>query len=246
MKIHNNEYKREIDIQEIYDSLSEKHRNLFWYKIEDNIFICRTLGRIEFKNLVNDERWTEFDKEEIICEACVLHPESFDFHNCDAGLPTNLTKVIIERSGLDSIETRKNIMDYYRQEMSDIDHQITCMINEAFPQHDIEEIETWDIEMTSKYLSRAEWKLATFRGMEVLFDPFEENQDEGPITEEIGNKEETNMMGGKKEKMTPEKIAQLEAQFPGINWGEDEVQNKGLDAFSDDDSRSHALRPGVF
>lgn len=250
MRISSEAPVEEISLQDIYDRLQEQHRNIFFYQIGEQVFICRSLGRLEFKNIINNEELNDMDREEVICEMCTLFPEKYDFSECDAGIPTNLTKNIIIRSGLDSIEKRVNIMNYYRAEMSDVDHQITVMINEAFPNIDIEEIETWDIEKTAKYLSRAEWKLVHLRGMDINYDPFEEGEEE-VTTEELGKEEEvnreeeTNMKGGAKEKMTPEKLAELRAKYPEINWGSDSAMTDGIDGLKDGmDTVAPALRPG--
>ena len=153
------------DITGLYIKFQNEHRNVYITKMGEKVFIYRSLGRAEYKKILDDPRFKSAAKEELICEVCVLWPEKFDFEDCDAGIPSVLCQEILKNSGLDKAEARTNILTFYRNEMWDIDNQMTCLINEAFPNIDIEEIESWDMEKTCKYLSRAEWKLHNLRGM---------------------------------------------------------------------------------
>lgn len=250
------------DLTELFIRYQEEHRNVFMHQIENQVFIYRSLGRMEYRKILSDERFNDMEKEELICQVCTLWPEDFDFENCDAGIPTVLSKVILKNSYLDSIESRRNVLAYYREEMWDLDNQITCIINEAFPQFDIEEIESWDIEKTTKYLSRAEWKLHNLRGLQFYDANLQESyyeaqdnqsQDRGVITEEIGGESpqkgsgqsDTNMRGGAKEKLTPQKLRELKAKFPEIDWENDTIMKHGIEGMADYvDVTSPALRPG--
>lgn len=251
---------QELNIQdatELFIQLQDEHRNVFMHQMDNQIFFYRSLGRVEYKKILSDDRFDNMAKEELICQVCTLWPQGFDFEECDAGVPTVLAKAILKNSFLDSIDARKNILDYYRQEMFDLDNQITCIINEAFPQFDIEEIESWGIEKTTKYLSRAEWKLHNLRGLQFYDTNAQESYYEtqgnaAPAnevrTEEIGSAPEPpkqNMRGGDKEKLTPEKLRELQAKFPEINWTGDTIMNEGIQGMADSvDVVSPALRPG--
>lgn len=139
--------------------------------------------------------------------------------------------------------------------MFGLDNQITCIINEAFPQFDIEEIENWDVERTAKYLSRAEWKLQNFRGAtfnEEYFNAMTAQGEPQPQEEVQAPKQEVKQEPKddgkpKKEKLTPERLRQLQAQFPEIKWDQDAVMMGGIDAMADSvDTTAPALRPGMF
>jgi len=253
-----------VDITEIYLTLKEQYRNVFMFQIDTQIFIYRSLGRSEYRKILTDDRFDDMAKEELICQICTLWPENYDFDLCDAGIPTVLTQTIIKNSYLDGEQSRRGVLDYYREEMWDLDNQVTCIINEAFPYFDIEDIETWDIDKTTKYLSRAEWKLHNLRGLEFV-EPqgdFYENQDAevkqkqeraAVRTEELNKsepvnkeeKEKTNIRGGAREKLTSEKLVQLRAQFPDIDWAADNGA-QGIDGLAQDsiDVTAPALRPG--
>ena len=149
--------------------------------------------------------------------------------------------------------------------MYDLDNQITCLINEAFPNIDIEEIEKWDVDKTTKYLSRAEWKLHNLRGI-----PFKEAQGAYREYSQAQQRKESASAGSKQEhqkpqnqednsrktirggsranKLTPEKMKEREEfyrkhpEFAGLH-------DDGLDGFkgleqATVDTTSPALRPG--
>lgn len=254
------------DLTEIFLSLQEEHRNVFMIEIEGIVFFYRSLGRSEWKKIIQNEELSEWEKQDIVCSVCTLWPENFDFNECSAGMPDILCKKILQNSFLDSVASRKNVLSYYRNEMFDLENQITCVINEAFPQFDIEEIETWDIEKTTKYLSRAEWKLHNLRGlqfvdqsdqMESFYERTEQYETEpepqaAPQPQKASEpqqpQKETNMRGGSKNKLTPEKIAEmkrLQEKFPEINFFADTIINEGEAGMIDNiDTTSPALRPG--
>jgi len=271
MKITEERTEDKINIFEILTDLQERYRNVFVFQTEDMTFIYRALGRKEYKDILQDSRFNDFDKEEIICDTCLLYPdpETIDWDNMNAGIPTELMKEIRKNSYLDGLGSRKDLLDFYRAEMYDLDNQITCIINEAFPNYDIEEIEAWDVEKTMKYLTRAEWKLQNFHGLEFkeaqgqFFD--EETKEEKPVVEEIQPDEEppqkkkTIRGGDKKDKLTPDKIKgnnigregtmsleELRQKFPEVDWGSQDLGLQGEKGLQQDevDSTPPALRPG--
>lgn len=241
-----------LDFVNIISDLEKQYRNIFWTMFEGEVYVYKALGRRDFKRIVSNEELSIEDKKDEIIKACVVYPEDFDLDDCIAGLINILYSKIIEISYLDSEESRTNVMEYYRQDMYHLDNQITCIINEAFPNFDIEEIENWDLERTSKYLSRAEYKLQNFRGFEFNEAYFsgtagsnEEQQTEE--TEEVAQPDEVKDDKPKKQKLTPERLRQLEAQFPEIDWRNDAVAKGGIDAMGDSvDTVAPALRPGMF
>lgn len=226
-----------VDLTQLYFKFKESHRNVFMHQIDETVFIYRTLGRDEYRKIQNNEELDDMDKEEIICGACVLYPEDFNYEECSAGLPTELCEIILKASLLDSKESQESALEYYRLEMHDFQNQITCLINEAFPQLDIEEIEQWDMEQTMRYLSRAEWKLHNLRGLEFRepegVDTFyeEPQYNNAPRTEEVGVPEEEpqkqSIRGGKKENIDRAKLQELQQKFPEIPWHQDTVLAEG-------------------
>lgn len=261
-----------VDINEIYSDLLDKYPNVFVQKIEDIVFMYRPIGRKEYRQVLESNEINDLEKEEVICEICTLWPQDFDFEDCDAGIPTVLYNKIIENSYLDSENSVRELANYYRREMYEKDHQITCIINEAFPNIDIEEIEEWDMDKTIKYFTRAEWKIVNFRGgqiVEDIFAPSESQEEQEDISEQLPqeepqlHKEEKRDPGkvetleerqrrldeegffNKKQKLTPEKLAELKAKYPEMQFSNDVLSNNnevGIGGTAD--TISPALRTG--
>lgn len=277
-----------IDFDELVYQLGLQHpesSNVYTVKIDDFIFIYKPLCRKLYKKLAMAENISSLEKEELVCKECVLWPLDFDFDDCDAGLPTKLAECILKNSYVDSLEDRQKIIYLYRQEMYDVDNQVTCMIHEAFPEFTIEEIEDWDMQKTAEYCSRAEWILANLRGAQYSYDPFTgrsleelqadqetiEKQQEQSIqqtsnvhTEEISDinndqesiekikrgefetlEERQKRIQLKKERMTPEKLAELKAKYPEMDWDSSVFEDPEFDPVAGTvDTTAPALRPG--
>lgn len=253
------------DIFELIMEFKKSYRNVFVYQVDEQVFIYRTLSRKEYKDILNDKRFNDFEKEEIICDTCLLypHPDKIDWDEIDAGVPTELMKQIRKNSYLDGKKSRQHILDYYRSEMFDLDNQIVCIINEAFPQFDIEEIEDWDVDKMTKYLTRAEWKLVNLRGLEFV-DPkgemYDDNREDEmdmadcqapkkivPKTEEINVDRSTTIRGGSRaDKLTPDKIKEREEFLKKFPQFANDDGMRGIDGLeqSNVDVTSPALRPG--
>lgn len=248
MKVSQSNTLNSIEFANLIHELEQKYRNVFWTIFENEVYIYKAIGRRDFKNIVSNENLSIEDKKDEIIKACIVYPEDFDIDDCIAGLINVLYSKIIEISYLDSDESRAGVIEYYRQDMYMLDNQITCLINEAFPNFDIEEIENWDLERTAKYLSRAEYKLQNFRGFEFNEAYFQGTSNEVPQEEEEQHVEEKNVEENtKKQKLTPERLRQLQAQFPEIDWANDAVAKGGIDAMGDSvDTVAPALRPGMF
>lgn len=147
----------------------DKYWSLYYVEIEGYEFLFRELSRSEYKKgvrLYDDD--TE-ELEEYICRLCILEPEGFDFENCIAGIPTSLANMILFESGFTE-DTGKlaTYMEKYEAEMTTLDNQISCIIKEAFPEKDIEEIENWPMEKTIWYYSRAKYILNSLRGLDLI------------------------------------------------------------------------------
>lgn len=255
MKLTNEQeyYEHEFDVISFIEELKEKHHTVYWTHIYNNLYIYKPLGRKDFREICENEELDDIGREDAVVTACLLYPQ-VDLDNMEAGIVSKLCKKMMKDSYLDSIETRAAVLDYFRSEMYDTDNQITCIINEAFPNFDIEEIENWDIERTAKYLSRAEWKLQNFRGAVFNYDIADQYRQAGQEAEEvlddnqdrqINNQAEGDKMSqsNKKEKMTPERLAELKAKFPEIDW---EAQVTVEDMNSGVDTLPVALRPGGY
>lgn len=256
------EPKEPVNITALYIDFCQKYRNVYIVELDGQNYIYRALGRGEYREILADNRFNDYQKEEIICSQCLLYPdpETIVWDDLPAGIPTELQKIILRESFLDSTERRRKLHDYYRAEMYDIDNQITCIISEAFPNLDIEEIEKWDVEKTTKYLSRAEWKLHALHNME--FDIAEDGQNSysrenavpmepRPDQEKVQKnkqKTKTHRGGERTAKLTPEKMKEREEflkMFP--QFANDSVESEGIEGMAQEgvDCVSPALRVGM-
>lgn len=158
------------NITELLAKYSEEYNSVF---VEDfgedlGVFIFHSIGRKDFKDLVESKVISNFAKEEVLCEACTLYPKNFDFENCEAGLPSKLSKLILERSLLDDVKNLESAIHYCRDKIAnDLDEQITCVIHEAFPEFTVEEIANWDIAKTAEYMAKSEFILHNLRGVPI-------------------------------------------------------------------------------
>lgn len=245
------------DIGQILLRLQQNYHSLYTYQFDDLVFIYRPVGRKEYKNLYLSDQLDDVSKEEVLCQMCVLYPENFDFENCDeAGLPTALAEQIIKNSYL-SVERREKVLNYFRNEMYDLDNQMTCVILEAFPDLEMESVENWDIETTCKYYSRAEWTLHNLRGVPIAEKDENATYVGAPTTEELNvdtwqsNAAQSPVDHNGKPKvkpgnsqLTPEKLRELKEKFPTIDWEHDDGQmgTEGLTNQPDIDTTAPALR----
>lgn len=255
-----------VDIMALIEKFQEEFEEVYWNTIENITFIYRPLGRLEYKQIISSDI-EDIEKEDVVCKACLLYPKDFDFDNCAAGIPTYLFNKILRNSFLDKLESKKLILAYHRAEMEEFDNQITCIINEAFPNIDLEEIENWGMSKTAKYLSRAEWKLNVLRQIPVDYeisdklmenewitqhnlDVNEEEEKHQPVSEQtqpgviIGESIEERQKRLAKDgvpKKSKEDLERLRKAFPDINWDAKVDTDPVNDVV---DTVAPALRPG--
>lgn len=249
-----------VDITEIFITLKEQYRNVFVHQFGDLVIFYRSIGRKEYSTIVEDKLMNDLQKENVMCELCTLYPKNLNFNEIDAGIPSKLAELIITNSFLDSIESRQKLLAYYRAQMYDLDNQISCLINEAFPQFDIEDIEEWDVDKTTKYLSRAEWKLHNLRGLEFASATNSGYQEQATQTkrqmpqqtqqrkeDNVRSTSQTTIRGQDKRtsKLTPEKLKEMEEfakKFPELNIFEDSILKEGIDGMRGEGTLSPALK----
>lgn len=246
-----------IDLSGLLEEFREKYKYIYVFQFENQVFIYRAVGRKEYKDLVLDNNLTEQDKEEKLCSLCTLYPENYDFANCEeAGIPTRLAEEINKISYLDK-DSRDKVMYYHRDELNDLDNQINCIICAAFPYLELEDVENWDVVTACKYFSRAEWILHNIKGVpfrekDPNADYFNTGKTRG--TEEIVTDDEIKSTakqstvahnGKEKNRMTPEKLAELKRKYPEIDW-ENDAGNLGIEGITNQpkvDTTPVALRP---
>ena len=235
-----------VDLKDIYQKYTEQYDHVFIEDFgESGVFIFRTLGRKDFRDLLDTDSINNYLKEEVVCETCTLYPQNYDFGNCEeAGLPTQLCKSIIDKSLLKESSQLEKAIHYCRDKLAnDLNEQITCVIHEAFPEFTIEEIANWDVIRTAEYMTRSEYVLSNLRGVPIVpvqtvpQEQLPEDQDtvneaRAPIRTKESPKINSSKNSPKdsKRNLTPEKLADLERRFPQINWRNDSIKQKGIKA----------------
>lgn len=75
-------------------------------EIGDDVFIWRTLNRVEYREIMAIPNTDPLQREEIICEVCVLFPYDYNFKAMaeqKAGVPAILAEQIMKESGFSKI-----------------------------------------------------------------------------------------------------------------------------------------------
>jgi len=150
-------------------------------------FIYRPLSRFEFRR-VEELDISDADKEEILCSIATLYPYEYDFSNAPmAGIPTLLCMEILESSSLSSPQQALETLEEYRMQMLDLDNQMDCIIKEAFPEFDLEDMPHWTMKQAFYYFSRAEWILANLRGVRIPISNVQPQHNASQIPPHIQN-----------------------------------------------------------
>jgi hypothetical protein len=156
--------------------LKRQYWNLYYIEIEGMEFLFRELSRSEYKNILRTLGNVQ-EQEDYICKTCVIEPEDFDYENCPAGIPESLANFILLESGFkEDTGKLRSYLEHYRGEMDTFDSQMSCIIHEAFPEHDLEDIDGWPMEKAVYYYSRAEYILNSLRGIGLQYISQEEMQ----------------------------------------------------------------------
>lgn len=76
--------------------------NVFLSEIAGDFYVWRTLNRFEYKQIIGMPGTDPLQREEMICETCVLWPQPFNYEvqaGLKAGVPARLAELIMEHSG---------------------------------------------------------------------------------------------------------------------------------------------------
>lgn len=246
----NNYIDHDFDVVSLIEELKSKYRTVYWFHEDGNIYVYKPLGRKDYKEICENDNLSSLDKEDEVIKKCLLYPFNLDIDDLVAGTAEKLFSTIMKNSFLVDLDSKQMLMDFYRSEMYDLQNQVTCLINEAFPNYDIEDIENWDIERTSKYLSRAEWKLQNLRGMvfnEEYFAANNETSQQQPETIQEDtpvDKTEEKIEPVKKKGFSREELEEMKRKYPEIPWEEDTLLTEGIGGMSGKIDTSPALTPG--
>lgn len=198
MKISSKNQKQSVkDFDELIKNFLNEYDNIFFSEIDQQIFIYKPLGRKAYKDIVNNQNISDLDKEDLICEETIIWPENYNADDYDAGIPSKLYEEILVNSFLSSTEDMIHLLEACREETNQLDIQMSCIISEAFPSYDMDEIESWDMIKFCRMFSKAEWKLKNMRSLEMNEDVI------GFLKESVG--------------ITPEENVSKEAEYKQQN-----------------------------
>ena len=170
MKISSQKKQSEKDFDELIKDFLEEHKNIYFADINGMTFIYKPLGRKAYKEIVNNPNLTDLDREDLICMKTILYPLNYNPDDYDAGIPTQLYEKILVDSFLTGADDMVVLLEACREEVEQLDIQMSCIISEAFPAYDIDDIEEWDMIKFCRMFAKAEWKLKNMRNLELNSD----------------------------------------------------------------------------
>lgn len=240
MKISSQKKQSEKDFDELIKDFLEEHKNIYFADINGMTFIYKPLGRKAYKEIVNNPNLTDLDREDLICMKTILYPLNYNPDDYDAGIPTQLYEKILVDSFLTGADDMVVLLEACREEVEQLDIQMSCIISEAFPAYDIDDIEEWDMIKFCRMFAKAEWKLKNMRNLELNSDVVDflksagdgsnievEEQQITPQKEQATTQTTTYNSGKVKvgsREMTREEYQQyldFQRAHPEIDWGAD-------------------------
>jgi hypothetical protein len=227
MKLSRDDKKQTVGLDNIIDEAFKSYDAVFFSELDGILFIYRPLGRKEYKDIMTNDNWNDFDKQDEICKAVLIHPSDFDFDECSAGIPEQLFNDIIEKSCLDP-ESMFYLLHMNRGEAEMLGSEMTCLIAEAFPAYTVDEIESWTNFKFMKIFAQAEWLLTNIRGVEFRFDIGDYLADVAGITEE-----ELINMGLKEEAREPQSLQEQQEPVSNNNSKSGGMSPEQMKAYKD-------------
>lgn len=243
MKISSQKKQSEKDFDELIKDFLEEYKNIYFADINGMTFIYKPLGRKAYKEIINNPNLTDLDREDLICMKTILYPLNYNPDDYDAGIPSQLYEKILVDSFLSGTNDMVILLEACREEVEQLDSQMSCIISEAFPAYDMDDIEEWDMIKFCRMFAKAEWKLKNMRNVTLNSDVIdflrtvdgeEENQsnidiEEQPIMQTPQPKPQSNNYNSGKVKvgnreMTKEEYQQyldFQRAHPEIDWGAD-------------------------
>lgn len=229
--------RTEAEFDMLIKQLFAEYGNICFAQYDNEIYIYKLLNRKSYKNLISNPNLSQIEKEDEVCKECILWPRDFNPDDYDAGMPTYLYEQIMENSFLTGVKDMILLIETCREETEKLDSQMCCIINEAFPNYSIEEIEEWDMIKFCQMFTKAEWKLKNLRSMAFETDMLDflktVDTDMNVEDEQVEVKQEvrhetvpqtSNKIKVGNREMTPEEFRQyqeFQRQFPDINWEAD-------------------------
>lgn len=85
--------------EEIVEDLKKEYGDIYATEYDDVVFVWRPINRKEYREIVVDAGNGPLDREEAICQLCVLWPKGYNFSDGKAGYAALLSQNIMDESG---------------------------------------------------------------------------------------------------------------------------------------------------
>lgn len=160
--------EEEIDVDEIIKEWKKQYGYIYICELNDVNFIYRLLSNQEHNDIKNKTETNE-EYEEMICQRCVLDPLVDWDDEIYAGFSSSLAIDILEKSFLlspvDKPLVISDIIDEkYAEVEQSLEMQMPIIINFAFKEYSLKEIEEMPLPQQIDLLAKAKWAL------EYLYD----------------------------------------------------------------------------
>lgn len=170
MKISSQKKESVKDFDELIKDFLDEYKNIYFEDINGMTFIYKPLSRRAYKEIMNNPNLSDLDKEDLICMKTILYPLNYNPDDYDAGIPSQLYEKILVNSFLSGTNDMISLLEACREEVEQLDIQMSCIISEAFPAYDMDEIEDWDMIKFCRMFAKAEWKLKNMRNVTLNSD----------------------------------------------------------------------------
>lgn len=171
-----------VNIENLYLMLIDDYPDLRLYNVCDETFLCELIGRNSYFKVLKMDL-TGYQQEELICAFCTVYPIDYDFHNCEAaGLPTELSRHILDDSALGTDDAFLKLIDAERERLNSEagnNEKINCIIHEVFPEYTIDEIGDWPATKAATYYNYAEYILVRLRAVPLDIGKQQPRQQQG-------------------------------------------------------------------
>jgi hypothetical protein len=142
------------------------YEELYTITICEQVFYFRPITRKEY-NILRTSTVDGFDFEDLVSGACTIFPEAYDFGDCSAGIPAMLCLAVLFVSGYGDEQFTAELLQTSRIMMNLQDRQMDAFIMTAFPQYDLERLQSMTTRQLYDLYAMAEWACREIRGAEI-------------------------------------------------------------------------------
>jgi hypothetical protein len=144
--------------------------SVYQVTINDQDFIFRPLRRIEYHELIDNNKGGDSELEEKLCQIAVIEPFNYSFsHSGRAGVAKTLSGHILLASGVADSRQLDIMLEDHRLQMRSFEDQAETFISQAFHNISFDEMKQWTMDKLIQHVARAEWALQNVWQMPITF-----------------------------------------------------------------------------